>query len=229
MRFKPTSNKKGVTLIELLVALVICGLVVAGIYRVFVAQSKAYTVQDQVVEVQQNIRSAMELLLRDLRMAGFDDDNLNSTVTIANPVVYPVAVDSITVNYEHYNTTTLIYERYAVAYWRDAANSTLLRQLTINDVAGPQEILLSNVDELNFRYGLDANDDGVIDDQNADGIIDNNDWVTAAGVGTTKVVALRVLLKARPDQTNQDVQKMVSPRTLESKVTLRNQCLIRFN
>ena len=227
MRFKPTSNKKGVTLIELLVALVIFGLVVAGIYRVFVAQSKAYTVQDQVVEVQQNIRSAMELLLRDLRMAGFDDDNLNSTVTIANPVVYPVAVDSITVNYEHYNTTTLLYERYAVAYWRDAANSTLLRQLTINDVAGPQEILLSNVDELNFRYGLDANDDGVMDDQDADGIINDNDWVAAAGVGTTKVVAVRVRLTARPDQTNQDVQKMVSPRTLESKVTLRNLCLIR--
>ena len=222
-------NRRGITLIELLVALVICGLVVAGIYRVFVAQSKAYTVQDQVVEVQQNIRSAMEILLRDLRMAGFDDDNLNSTVTIANPVVYPVAVDSITVNYEHYNTTTLLYERYAVAYWRDAANSTLLRQLTINDVAGPQEILLSNVDELNFRYGLDANDDGVMDDQDADGIINDNDWVAAAGVGTTKVVAVRVRLTARPDQTNQDVKKMVSPRTLESKVTLRNLCLIRFN
>ena len=63
-------NKRGVTLIELLVALVIGGIVVAGIYRVFIAQSKAYTIQDQVVEVQQSIRSAMEILLRDLRMAG---------------------------------------------------------------------------------------------------------------------------------------------------------------
>ena len=78
MKNRNRFNVKGMTLIELLVALVICGMVVAGIYRVFVAQSKAYTVQDQVVEVQQSVRSAMEILLRDLRMAGFDYDNLQS-------------------------------------------------------------------------------------------------------------------------------------------------------
>ena len=58
-------EQKGITLLELLVALVICGIIIGGIYRLFIAQSKAYTVQDQVVEVQQNIRNAMEILLRD--------------------------------------------------------------------------------------------------------------------------------------------------------------------
>ncbi len=52
-------NSRGITLIELLVALVIFGFVVGGIYRLFVAQTKAYTVQDQVADVQQNVRSAM--------------------------------------------------------------------------------------------------------------------------------------------------------------------------
>jgi hypothetical protein len=68
-----------------------------------------------------------------------------------------------------------------------------------------------------------------MDDQNGDNIIDNNDWLSAAVAGTRKVIAVRIELTAKPDQTNQDVQKMASPRTLESKVTLRNQCLIRFN
>jgi len=41
-------NKKGITLIELLVAMIISAAVIAGIYRVFVAQTRAYTVQEQV-------------------------------------------------------------------------------------------------------------------------------------------------------------------------------------
>jgi type IV pilus assembly protein PilW len=206
---------KGMTLIELLVALVICGMVVAGIYRVFIAQTKAYTLQDQVVEVQQSVRSAMEILLRDLRMAGFDDDNINSTITITNPIAGPLNDHSITVTYEYYDTVTPQFQKHTVAYWRDAASSRLIRQLTVNDVARPEETLLENVNELNFTYGVDVNDDGAMDN-----------WVTAGTVGTSKVVAVRATLTARPIQVNPDA-KMVSPRTLASTVTLRNLCLIK--
>src|SRR4030043_2168371 len=97
-------NRKGVTLIELLVALVICGIVAGGIYQVFIAQSKAYSVQDQVVEVQQNVRSAMEIMLRDLRMAGFDNDSILSTVTIPSAVAN-LKDNDIPGNYEYYEKT----------------------------------------------------------------------------------------------------------------------------
>jgi hypothetical protein len=105
----------------------------------------------------------------------------------------------------------------------------LKRQRTINGVPDPgsPDILLENVNEFNITYGVDVNEDGAMDDQNADGIIDGNDWVQAASVGNTKIMALRLRLTARPDQTNTDVQKMVSPRSLESIVTLRNLFLIR--
>jgi len=217
MMVKIKLDTKGITLIELLVVLVIGGIVVAGIYRVFVAQTKAYTVQDQVVEVQQNVRSTMEILLRDLRMAGYDDDNVNS-ITIANPIVYPVAQDSVLVNYEYYNTTPIPaqYEVHTVHYWLNAGTSQLIRQRTINGVAGPQDIILENVAGLNFRYGVDTDEDGAIDN-----------WIDAGAVGTSKVIAIHVLLTARSDQTNPDVQRMVVPRTLDSIVTLRNLCLIR--
>jgi type IV pilus assembly protein PilW len=208
-------NIKGMTLIELLVALVICGMVVAGIYRVFIAQSKAYTVQDQVVEVQQSVRSAMEILLRDLRMTGFDFDNVNSPITITTPIASPLSDNAITVSYEYYDKNTAQYQKHTIAYWRDAGSSRLTRRLAINDVAQPQESLLENVDELSFTYGVDTNDDGALDN-----------WVSAGGVGTSKVVAVRVTLTARPVQVNPDV-KAVSPRTLVSNVTLRNLCLVK--
>ncbi len=220
-------NRKGLSLIELLVALVICAIVIAGIYRVFVVQSKAFSVQDQVVETQQSVRSAMEILLRDLRMAGYDDYDVNSTVTITNPVVYPVSSSSITLSYEYYDSTTAQYQGHTVAYWRDGASSTLVRQLTIDDVARPQEILLENVDAFELTYGLDADGNGGMDDRNGNNVIDEGDWVSSGVVGSTKVVAVRIDLTARPNQVNPDVQKMVSPRRLITSVTLRNLCLNR--
>jgi type IV pilus assembly protein PilW len=205
------TNQRGITLIELLVALVICGFVVAGIYRLFVAQTRAYTVQDQVVEVQQGIRSAMEILLRDLRMAGFDSDSITSKISIANPIL--VGDHSVTVSYEYDDT-----HRHEITY--SLINGSLSRQLTIFPDVGPSstttENILENVDTLNFTYGVDINDDRALDS-----------WISAGGGLTSRVVAVRVVLIARPDQTNLDVQKMINPRRLESIVTLRNLCMAK--
>ncbi len=206
-------NERGVTLIELLIVLVLSGLVVAGVYRLFIAQSKAYTVQDQVVEVQQGVRSAMEIILRDLRMAGFDSDSLTSNISIANPII--PGDHSVTVNYEYDDT-----HRHEITY--SLLNGNLTRQLTIFPDVGPSssttENILENVEALNFTFGVDTSDP-------ADGAMDG-DWRTAAAVtgGNLKVVAVRAVLTAKPDQTNPDVKEWVSPRTLTTAVTLRNQC-----
>ena len=64
-------NHKGVTLIELLIAMVISTILIAGIYRVFISQQRSYTVQDQVVEMQQNVRAAINKMLREIRMVNF--------------------------------------------------------------------------------------------------------------------------------------------------------------
>jgi prepilin-type N-terminal cleavage/methylation domain-containing protein len=62
---------RGFTLVEILVVLVIMGLVCAAVYTTFIStQRQAYT-QDEVVEVQQNLRAALDYMMRDIRMAGF--------------------------------------------------------------------------------------------------------------------------------------------------------------
>ena len=129
------------------------------------------------MEVQQSVRGAMEILLRDLRMTGFDDDNVNSDVTIANPVATPVQTSDITINYEYYDrnlvgTEAQRYQSQVVRYWRDGGTSTLRRQLTVDAAARPAEIILENVTALTFTYGVDLNQDGIMDDQNGNGQID---------------------------------------------------------
>ncbi len=64
-------NQKGLTLIELLIALVISAFLIAGIYRTFIHQQHTYTVQEQVVDMQQNVRIAINQMVREIRMAGF--------------------------------------------------------------------------------------------------------------------------------------------------------------
>jgi prepilin-type N-terminal cleavage/methylation domain-containing protein len=230
MKVQSILSKKGVTLIELLVVMVIAAITMAGIYRVFIGQTKTYAIQDQVMEVQQSVRGAMEILLRDLKMTGFDDDNPNSDVTIPNPMLTPVQTSDITINYEYYDrnlvgTEAQRYQSHQVRYWMDAGTSSLIRRLTVDAAQRPDETILENVNALTFTYGVDQNLDGIMDDQNGNGQIDANDWLSAAQVvalGNPRVVAIMVTLTGRPDQTNADVSKVVSPRTLISAVTLRN-------
>ena len=64
-------RSKGLTLIELLVALAISGILTAALYRTFIGQHKTYAVQEQVVDMQQNARVAISRMMREIRMAGF--------------------------------------------------------------------------------------------------------------------------------------------------------------
>jgi type IV pilus assembly protein PilW len=65
-------NKDAFTLVELLIAMTISLVVMASIYGTYVSQQKAATVQEQVVDIQQNLRAAMYYMEREIRMAGCD-------------------------------------------------------------------------------------------------------------------------------------------------------------
>lgn len=66
------SGCRGFSLIELLIAMGVGLIVLAASYEFFAEQNKAYKVQEQVAEMQQNVRTAMETMIREIRMAGFD-------------------------------------------------------------------------------------------------------------------------------------------------------------
>ena len=65
-------NNNGFTLIEILVALALTGIVMGAIYSAYHSQQKTYIIQESVAEMQQNLRAAMYLMTREIRMAGYD-------------------------------------------------------------------------------------------------------------------------------------------------------------
>ena len=233
-------NKKGVTLIELLVVLVISGIVVGGIYKVFVAQTRAYTLQDQVAEVQQDVRGAMEIMVRDIRMAGFQTNNFaltnpaGSALISSNRIVTPLNDGAITVYYE-YNPTIANPPVYTVTYAlvQQPNNSfSLFRTLFVNGVQTDNSDLLDNVTNLNFSYGIDATGSGIINGiRTRTGLTPYSAFQTAEyvnGLPTAKILAVRIQLTANPAPVDPDVTTMVHPRTLTSVVIPRNIFFQRY-
>ena len=66
--FAQITDSRGVTLPELLVGLVLFGLVSSAIYNVYLSHNKSYVTQDQGVEMQQNLRAALFMMAREIRM-----------------------------------------------------------------------------------------------------------------------------------------------------------------
>ena len=65
-------GEAGFTLVEMMMALLITAFVGAAILLAYQAQQKTQNVQEQVAELQANMRSAMSLISSDIRMIGFD-------------------------------------------------------------------------------------------------------------------------------------------------------------
>jgi type IV pilus assembly protein PilW len=63
---------KGFSLIELMIAMAVGSIVLVLLYGTFQAHQKSVTAQHLGVEMQQNIRAAMSLMKREIRMAGYD-------------------------------------------------------------------------------------------------------------------------------------------------------------
>ncbi len=68
-------NTAGFTLVELMITMVISGIIAGALYSTYLVQQHSYTNQEAVAEMQQNIRAAMMVMSRDIRMAGYDPKN----------------------------------------------------------------------------------------------------------------------------------------------------------
>ena len=66
------AGNDGFTLIELLIAMAVGLIVLGAMYGVFTMHNKTFSNQEQIAEMQQNARAGMDMMTREIRMAGYD-------------------------------------------------------------------------------------------------------------------------------------------------------------
>jgi type II secretory pathway pseudopilin PulG len=76
----------GITLIELLIALLMCGIVFFGLMRVFSTGLKGYSLQQNIVELDQTVQATLERLSEVIMQAGAElPDSGYNVITISSP------------------------------------------------------------------------------------------------------------------------------------------------
>lgn len=86
-KYRSLAPQQGFTLVEIMVALTIGLLMMAGILQITLANKESSRLQRNMGFVQENIRSAMEFLARDVRQAGhYIDDNPDRAILPDTPL-----------------------------------------------------------------------------------------------------------------------------------------------
>ena len=78
------AGARGFTLVEMLIAMAV-GLVVLGaMYSTFTIQQKTFANQEEIVAMQQSVRAGMDMMAREIGMAGYDPCSVNSDSDLSN-------------------------------------------------------------------------------------------------------------------------------------------------
>ena len=81
-----SKKSKGLTLMELMIAMVIGLMLLGGALSMFVNNKRVYRQVNEVGRLQENARFALEMMTRDIRMAGFYGCHHNVTA-VTNDLV----------------------------------------------------------------------------------------------------------------------------------------------
>jgi len=143
-------NKSGFTLIELCLVIAIMSIVLGAIYSVFAATNRSTTNNEVVAEVMQNLRSSIDFMEQDIRMAGLD------RFGSAKAGIEAATADNLRFTADRNMDGVLNDNIERITYFYDAANNRLRQCLwegTLND----WQTVAENVTNFQFSY-LDADD-----------------------------------------------------------------------
>jgi len=138
-------NKKGFTLIELAVVIAIMCIVLGAIYSVFAATNKSSTNNKAIVNVMQNLRTSIDFMEQDIRMAGLDRfDTANAGIEVATATQLRFTADR---NMDGAINSDI--ERITYSY---DATTDQLNQCLMEGTLSDWEIVADNVINFQFSY-----------------------------------------------------------------------------
>lgn len=144
-----SGRQKGFTLVELMIAMAI-GLVVLGaVFSVFILQNKTFSNQEELVALQQNIRGGMDMVAREIGMAGYDPTGLNTDNTTANDFSgIPVSSSQLQLQADLDGSGSIdTTSQENAIYTYDSTNKKITR-----NIGGGAQPFLENIEAFTFAY-----------------------------------------------------------------------------
>jgi type IV pilus assembly protein PilW len=153
-------GNRGFTLVELMIALAVGGVVMAAVMTAFLSQHRSYLAQDEVVEMQQNARVAMDMMVRDIRSAGYNPNNIVGGVGI---IAAGNGTELLPLRFTRDNgagaletISYSLFDAYATAAppGNDGLVDDLARQVTVTatGLTAGRQAVAENISNLEFRY-----------------------------------------------------------------------------
>jgi len=145
MRNKAMENstkncERGFTLIELLIAMAIGLVVITSISSAFISQRKTYAIQEQIAEMTQNARAAMDMISREVKMAGYDP-------TGAGIVGVPYSATQLEVRADLNGDGDTSDTHENIIYTYDSANKQIDR-----NTGGGAQAFAEGIESFTFQY-----------------------------------------------------------------------------
>ena len=146
-------NTKAFTLVEMLVAMAVSTIIIGATYASYDLVAKQYKKNLDIAEMHTSGRAIMQIIERDIRMAGFEYRATNAKVTygtISNPLVIKDSgnkcCDEVTVIYDYFDEDTKKVERIRIRYWTEAYTSNKGTRYRLNkrrDILGKNNAILA--------------------------------------------------------------------------------------
>ena len=198
-KLREREQEWGVTLVEMMVVLAILGIVMTGMYNTFIFQQKNYSVQDNVVVMQQNVRVGLDYMVKGIRMAGYIPEDIPfdpSNPPVPTPqdpapttdVSSESFTDGVSESIEEATASAITFQAdidddaitETVRYVLNGTNLT--REVwewnavgTSWNASGGALIVAENIESMVFTYTLLADDQGLDDNINNDGDSDTDE------------------------------------------------------
>ena len=83
-RIRLTGSQKGFTLVDILVGLAMASVLMAATVSLFTTMGRSYTTQNVSADVQQVARAGIDLMIQQIRMAGFDPSGNAAAAILSN-------------------------------------------------------------------------------------------------------------------------------------------------
>ena len=154
MEQKKTNTCKrchGFSLVELLVAMAITGVVMAAVFKIYTTQQDSYVLQEQVAEMQQNGRTAKYVMTREIRMVGYDPTGSNKFGLVSaggNSIRFSMDIEVENGELDPFGEV--------ITYSVSSGN------LERNAGSG-NEIAVENIEAVGFAYAYDEDNDGDVE------------------------------------------------------------------